>query len=310
MIIDVHTHVGDLRGPDSMKRKPVSWSSLLQRLDEEGIDKAVLLPIGCSPESISFPSLFFPEASLVSQIKAARRRSDRIIPFGNLDPRMGGAGNQKPEAGDKAVETDFSWILERFLELGCSGVGEVTAHIPFDSPLTINMVRQCAAYGLAVLFHGSGPETGFYGLWDAIGSPRLERLLQAVPEATLIGHGPGFWAEISADLTPETKNTYPKGPVRQEGSLPRLLRRYKNLYADISANSGHNAISRDRTYGVKFLNEFQDRILLGTDVCYGDAEGRMPHLSYLRELLAQGAISREVFDKITGSNAQKLLKVR
>ncbi|MCD6122345.1 MAG: hypothetical protein J7K04_10960, partial [Spirochaetales bacterium] len=66
-------------------------------------------------------------------------------------------------------------------------------------------------------------------------------------------------------------------------------------------------ISRDKDYGVKFLNEFQDKILYGTDVCYGDKEGRMPQLSYLRELLDNGLISREVFNKITGGNALKIL---
>ncbi len=39
-----------------------------------------------------------------------------------------------------------------------------------------------------------------------------------------------------------------------------LLRKYPNLYADLSALSGANAILRDPEYGVKFLDEFQDRL--------------------------------------------------
>ena len=39
--------------------------------------------------------------------------------------------------------------------------------------------------------------------------------------------------------------------------------------------------------GVRFLNEFQDKVLFGTDVCFGDAQGRMPHLSMLRPCIGR-----------------------
>ena len=57
------------------------------------------------------------------------------------------------------------------------------------------------------------------------------------------------------------------------------------------------------------MNEFQDRVIYGTDVCYGDMKGRMPHLSYLRELLAGKLISQEVFNKIAGKNAKRILNL-
>jgi hypothetical protein len=46
MIIDFHTHIGDLRSPASktMHRTPISVENLIARLDDEGIDKAVVLP--------------------------------------------------------------------------------------------------------------------------------------------------------------------------------------------------------------------------------------------------------------------------
>ena len=125
----------------------------------------------------------------------------------------------------------------------------------------------------------------------------------------IIGHAPGFWAEIAGDLKPEDKFIYPQGPIEKAGSLQKLLRSCPNLYADISANSGYNAISRDKSFGVNFLTEFQDRVLFGTDVCFGGQEGRMPHLSYLRYLLSDKLISREVFNKITGDNALRILKL-
>jgi len=307
LIIDFHTHVGDLRSPGRMDRIPVTWENLLRRLDRQRIDKAVFLPLGVSPESTQAPFLFAPHPDIAGQLNAALDYRDRVIPFGNIDPRMGCLGNLDAEQLANPPETDFGWILERFRELGCAGIGEVTANIPLDDFRVINLCRQCGRFGMPVLFHITGPGRGVYGLIDEIGSPRLERLLQAAPETTVVGHAPGFWAEISGDASHQDKFVYPEGPVSAEGSLIRLLRSYPNLYADISAGSGLNAIKRDRDFGIRFLNEFQDRILFGTDVCFADPQGDIPTLQYLRELQSDGAISREVFDKITGTNALKVL---
>lgn len=309
MIIDFHTHVGDLRAPERMDRLPVTWEGLIERLDSEEIDKAVVLPLGVSPESTNAPFLFSSQVDIIGQLKAAQQYQDRIIPFGNLDPRMGCLGNLEPHQVENPPETDFSWILTRFRELGCVGIGEITANIAVDDPRVISLFRQCGDFDLPVLFHCTGPGAGVYGLYDEVGLPRLDRLLQAVPDTTVIGHAPGFWAEIEGDITVEKKFIYPTGPIQREGSLSRLLRSYSNLYADISANSGFNAISRDKAFGVDFLTEFQDKILFGTDVCFDGPDGRMPHLGYLRGLREENQIAPQVFTKITGENALKILKL-
>jgi predicted TIM-barrel fold metal-dependent hydrolase len=290
-----------------MDRIPVTWETLLRRLDRQGIDRAVLLPLGVSPESTQAPFLFAPRPDVVSQLEAAQPYRDRVIPFGNLDPRMGCLGNLDDGQVADPPDTDFTWILKRYKELGCAGIGELTANIPLDDPRVVNLCRQCGRFGLPVLFHLTGPGRGVYGLIDEVGSPRLERLLRTIPDTAVIGHAPGFWAELSGDLRPHDKFVYPTDPVKTGGSLPRLLRAYPNLYADISAQSGLNAISRDRDFGIRFLDEFQDRILFGTDICFADPEGHVPTLEYLRKLLSDGAISVQVFDKITGANALKVL---
>ena len=162
---------------------------------------------------------------------------------------------------------------------------------------------------MPVVFHCTGQGHGVYGLYDEVGLPRLEKLLTSAPDTIIVGHAPGFWSEISGRITPESKFLYPEGRIDKEGSLSKLLRKYKNLYADISGTSGFNAISRDKDYGIKFLDEFQDRILFGTDTVYGDKAGRRPHLEYLRDLLSEGHINEQVFNNVTGENALKVMKL-
>ncbi len=309
MIIDFHTHAADLRLPEEMNREPVTLKNLIHRMDEEGIDKAVLMPVNVSPEICQAPLFFSPKSDILSQLEAAADYSDRLILFGNLDPRMGCFGNLTEDQLENPPVTDFSPFLKRFKAMGCVGIGEIVANLPLDDPRVINLFRQCGEWDMPVLFHCTGPGQGVYGLYDEIGLPRLEKLLKSAADTIIIGHAPGFWSEISGNITPENKFIYPEGPVKKEGSLQRLLRSYPNLYADISAYSGYTAISRDRDYGVTFLKEFQDRVLFGTDVCFADEEGKMPHLSYLRNLLAEKLISRDIFNKITCDNALEILKL-
>ncbi|MFO8079379.1 MAG: amidohydrolase family protein, partial [Armatimonadota bacterium] len=87
------------------------------------------------------------------------------------------------------------------------------------------------------------------------------------------------------------------------------MRRYPNLHGDMSAGSGFNAISRDPEFGYAFLDEFQDQLLWGTDVCRpSNRDDVLINLkNFLEAALADGNISQEVFDKITHRNAQRIL---
>jgi uncharacterized protein len=275
---------------------PVTWENLVARLDEEGIDRAVLLPIADSPEAMSFPGLFTSQRDMLGQIETALK-NPRLIAFGGLDPRMGG----------NTTRTDFGWVLERFVRMGCVGIGEVVCNLDADDARVVNMFRQCGDWQLPVIIHSTGRVEGAYGLIDEPGAPLLARLLEQIPQTTLIAHGPGIWAEVSSALTVADKNVYPKGPVVGEGALLRLLRTFPNFYADISAGSGYNALTRDEAFGVRFLNEYQDKLVFGTDVCFGDAKGRMGHLPYLKRLVSEGRLSQEAFAKITSGNALRLL---
>ena len=88
--------------------------------------------------------------------------------------------------------------------------------------------------------------------------------------------------------------------------MVELMRSYDNLWGDLSAGSGLTAITRDPEFGYRFLEEFQDRLLFGTDICEpGDLYAKI--VRAFREAVDGGHISRGAYDKITHENAVRLL---
>ena len=138
-----------------------------------------------------------------------------------------------------------------------------------------------------------------------MGLPQLERTLARFPKLKILGHGPAFWAEMGVLETPADRGTYPKYPVREEGVVPKLFRSHPNLLGDLSAGSGYNSLARDPDHAVKFLNEFQDRLLFGTDICY--AKQNLPLAGFLKNLKAKGKLPDSAFRKIARENAVRLL---
>ena len=85
----------------------------------------------------------------------------------------------------------------------------------------------------------------------------------------------------------------------------RLLRQYPNLCGDISAGSGYNALTRDPTFTYEFVDEFQDRLLLGLD--HTDVELDFQHIEWLQQEQNEGHISAAIVDKILWRNADRLI---
>jgi len=96
----------------------------------------------------------------------------------------------------------------------------------------------------------------------------------------------------------------PTGPIEAEGVMPKLLRRYPNLYGDLSDPNPHNALARDPQYGPKFITEFQDRLLFGTDMCWAGMP--LPMVDLLLEWRDTKKISEEIFNKVARENAVRL----
>jgi len=90
--------------------------------------------------------------------------------------------------------------------------------------------------------------------------------------------------------------------------LPWLMREYANLWADTSAGSGHNALTRDPAFGIEFLDEFQDKLIFGTDSCRRSDVAELDFVvAFFRELRETKALSEEALEKIEWKNCTELL---
>jgi predicted TIM-barrel fold metal-dependent hydrolase len=295
MFIDIHAHA--YRNHPPLLVQFCTAEQVIQRYDQAGIEKGALLPI-VSPE------VYLPQAN-EDILEMVEQYPDRLIPFCNIDPR----------ALTNSVDAPLDRLLRYYRDQGCKGVGEVMLNVPMMDPMVQNLFKHAQEVGLPVTFDGSDRVGGDFGLYDDPGLPQLEHTLQRFPDLIMLAHGPVFWAEIGRLETPAQRKTVfrpdgaqvgwqpPGGPVTEEGVVPKLLRRYPSLYGELS--DAANALSRDPEYGPKFLTEFQDRLLFGTDICFFDMPFRTMDL--LLEWRTTQRISDEVFRKVARENAIKLL---
>lgn len=291
MFIDIHVHTRYFPGPERLSGGTYATpQQLMDMLKPRGVRHAVILP-GANPECSYIPQ------SIGEVIQIVEESEGFFIPFMNVDPRA--VGN--------APTANLGHLMDYWMERGCKGIGEVCASLRFDDPKMENLFAHAQERGLPLTFHLAPKPTGYYGIVEELGLPGLEGALKKFPDLIFFGHSQPFWAEISGDLTEESRNTYPKGPVAPDGALVRLFREYPNLYGDLSpaAGSGFNAIARDRDFGLAFLHEFQDRLLFGTDIC--DPRNELTLIDYLNDAVADGSLSREAYEKIGWKNAERVL---
>jgi predicted TIM-barrel fold metal-dependent hydrolase len=289
MLIDIHGHIGRIL-PD--RREFIDVTNLIAKMDAWGIDKTCVLPLSEHPEGA------YLECNTEDVITACSRYSDRLIPFCLIDPRYG----NRPDM-------DFTHLLEEYKARGCKGIGEVLPKLNFDDPLCMNLYKQAGKFDFPVLFDMQDGIYG-YGLKDDYGLPKLEHALRECPDTIFIGHGPTFWAEISSDVPADQRSSYIKGLIEPNGAVPRLLRQYPNLMADLSAGSGYNALTRDPAFGIEFLDEFQDKLIFGTDSCRrSDVDTIYPNVKFMRDLRENKKLSNHALEKIEWKNCVKLLNL-
>jgi predicted TIM-barrel fold metal-dependent hydrolase len=248
----------------------------IDHLNGAGIAKAVFLP------------------SLGSEERVARLAAEspaRFVRFCNADVRL-------PDTIGK---------LRAQLNGGAIGMGELKYPVEIDGPEMRRVYDLAAAFRVPVLMHYQ--EGSFNS-----GFARLPALLKAYPKTIFIGHANSWWAHISGEVNDRVG--YPTGPVKPGGITDRVLADYPNIYGDLSANSGRNALARDPDFAAAFLARHQSKLLFGSDCPCRDGmgagqTGAMAGKCIARETLTllTRMTSAEAFHRIVWENGNMLLKL-
>jgi uncharacterized protein len=260
----------------------------LAHLDGAGITKANLLTRG----------------RVLDQVKALQRAAPgRFTWFSSYD----------------VTQPDAEQVLTQAVKSGAQGFGEMKFHVAADGPELRRMYALAADLHVPILIHFQEVDhTPNEGTWSTGFAKTFESILKAYPRTTFIGHADAFWANVSEDYHNDA--VYPTGPIRRGGVTDRLLGDYPNLFGDMSAVSGNNAMARDPAFTADFLKRHQDKLLFGSDCSCSDGRGagysnpaapRMAGKCVAREtlsLLARSA-SPVVFQKIAWANAHALLRI-
>ena len=270
MIIDCHQHTNWLGR---------NTRDLVAYLDKAGVRKAWLL----SWESIDGArEPAYMHLSIEDVFGAAQQYPGRFVVGAGPDPRR----------------EDCPALLRRYRRRGARIYGEIKLRLLMDTPELVEAFRLAGRLGMPVLFHLQIPRRarGRVGTWYLGNVDAVERTLRKCPDTAFVAHGPGWWAHISADGGAD-RSDYPAGPVVPGGKVVQLLDMYSNLFCDLSANSGLNALTRDPAFGRQFLIDYADRILYGTD--YFDTR--------MLDLLTRLRLPRAAEKRILSANALRLV---
>ncbi len=287
-IIDAHNHP-DWHG-HNLER-------FIENMDRFGIAKTWLFSWECGPREYMETTTSVIPAPVLSTtagpipfsrcISYKERAPERFILGYGPDPR-------DPLASRKLIAAHDIY--------GARCCSEMKCRTMYDSPDCLRLFRTAGKLHMPVTLHFDydfqiTPEDPWTEWWGGT-IDTLENLLKACPDTVFLGHAPGFWIHISNDALWK-KQRYPAktDPVVPGGRIPLLMRKYPNLYCDISAGSGCLALSRDLDFTRKFLTEFQDRVLYARD--YFD--------NIHQELLNSLNLPEKVLAKIYSENAERLL---
>ena len=154
---------------------------------------------------------------------------------------------------------------------GALGFGEMKFHVAADSAEFQRIYALAGELGVPIMIHFQEvPHFEGEGVF-ATGFKQFEAMLKKYPKTRFIGHADAFWANVDARYANEA--AYPAGPITRGGITDKLLGDYANLFGDLSANSGNNALSRDPQFTPDFLRRHQDKLIFGSDCSCADGKG-------------------------------------
>jgi predicted TIM-barrel fold metal-dependent hydrolase len=180
-------------------------------------------------------------------------------------------------------------VIEKYLKAGAIGIGEQKFPVECDAPCMQRVAEIARHYRVPVLMH-------FQHATYNLGFERFYRMLEKYHTVNFIGHAQTWWGNI--DKNHQQAVLYPKGPVTPGGITDRLLSDYPNIYGDLSAGSGLNALLRDEDHARDFLERHQNRLVYGSDCEDTDGTGTKcsgsQQLAAVRRLTANAAVLRKI----------------
>tara|TARA_Y100001980_G_scaffold45816_1_gene27194 strand:+ start:63074 stop:64051 length:978 start_codon:yes stop_codon:yes gene_type:complete len=282
-IIDIHQHTNYVGR---------TTEQLLTHQRAMGITHTILLPSGRALQdraSTNFGESNGLEAE-VEPNEAAYRIAKRYP-----DEYSFGA-NEVPDLPD-TLKT-----IEKYLKKGGVVIGEQKFNIACDSPEMQKIYQLAQEYDVPVLMHWQ------HGRFN-LGLDRFHKMLEKYPKVTFIGHAQTWWANIDRNHTDQTV-MYPKSEVTPGGITDRLLSDYPNMYADLSAGSGLNSMTRDEEQAVDFLQRHQDKILYGSDCADKDGLDHSACQGYKTiQTVKRLSASKSIERKILYENAKRLFRI-
>ena len=276
-IIDIHQHT-TYRGRSN--------EALLHHQKKMGVTQTILLP-GGSPVNT--------ESTLKGRangLYAGAGTVDTCIPIAREHPgEYFFAANEVPDLPEARQR------IEDALKQGAVMIAEQKFNLAVDSPQMEMIYSIAQEHRVPVLMH-------FQHEMFNTGYERFGKVLEKWSKVTFIGHAVTFWANIDANC--DQKVGYPKGKVTAGGLTDKYLSDYPNLYADMSAYSGLNALLRDEDHARGFIDRHKDKLLFGSDC--PDPAGEPPTCSGAGMIRAIRRLSpsKQVARKLLFGNANAM----
>jgi predicted TIM-barrel fold metal-dependent hydrolase len=280
-IIDIHQHLGYSGRPDDM---------LLAHQRAIGATTTILLPAGrvaIGPSTHGGVANGLQAQALGNEAchQFARARGDAFLSGANEVPDLNGATGE----------------IERYLKRGAKVIGEQKFGVECDSLEMQRIYTLAQEYDVPVLMHWQFKMYNY-------GFERFHKMLEKFPRVKFLGHAQMWWANIDRNHA-EPSVSYPKGPIAPGGLTDRYLSDYPNMYGDLSAGSGLNALTRDEDFTRDFLTRHRDKLVFGSDCSCREGGGPKCLGAQIIAAIRRLAANRESERKLLYQNAKTLYRL-
>ncbi len=281
-IIDIHQHT-NYHDRDN--------SRLLAHQRAMGVTQTILLPSG---SAVRRPSTNDGKYNGLGGVSAGGNES--VVEMARKHPGEFYFGaNEVTDLPEARAE------IEKYIKLGGVIIGEQKFIVECDSRESRILYDLAADYQVPILLHF---QHGTYNL----GFERFGKILEKHPKTNFIGHAQTMWANIDKNHT-DQKVLYPKGKVTAGGWTDRYLADYPNMFADMSAGSGLNALTRDEDHARGFLDRHQNKILYGSDCADAIGTGKACQGAQTIAALRKLSPNKTAERKILYENAKQLFRL-